>query len=139
MIICNEAFNIYDPPNITLINQYGGYNISYPRLAFIDGEWDPWLPATPHAFDYGAKDRVSTSSEPFILIANAVHHWDENGLFLNETTTVLPPAPVADTQRAEVQFVKEWMLEWALHSSAVECRSHGCSGELQHPLFDGEM
>lgn len=136
MIICNEAFEIYNPPNTTLINQYGGYNISYSRLAFIDGEWDPWLPATPHAFEYGAKERVSTSSEPFILIANAVHHWDENGLFSNETTSTLPPGPVADTQRAELQFVKEWMQEWKLNGHTNECSIYGCSEELQHPLFD---
>lgn len=79
MIICNEAFGIYGPPNTTTVNkvrslrsppnrevqstnisyQYGGYDISYPRLAFIDGEWDPWRPATPHAF---GKERLSTTS-----------------------------------------------------------------------------
>ncbi|RMZ22580.1 hypothetical protein D0859_13399 [Hortaea werneckii] len=59
MIICNEAFGIYGPPNTTTVNKYGGYDISYPRLAFIDGEWDPWRPATPHAF---GKERLSTVS-----------------------------------------------------------------------------
>ncbi|KAJ9631857.1 hypothetical protein H2203_000257 [Taxawa tesnikishii (nom. ined.)] len=93
---------------------YGGYDISYPRLAFIDGQQDPWRPATPHAFEQGAKPRKSTASEPFILIEGAVHHWDENGLFPNETTANLPPAPVADTQKSEVQFVTEWMQEWRL-------------------------
>ncbi|RMY48175.1 hypothetical protein D0865_08239 [Hortaea werneckii] len=160
MIICNEAFGIYGPPNTTTVNkvrslrsppnrevqstnisyQYGGYDISYPRLAFIDGEWDPWRPATPHAFgkerlsttsaspalqnleieqqpqipiiDYGAPQRPSTPSEPFILIPDAVHHWDENGVFPNQTNATFPPPAVADTQRAEVEFVKGWMEEW---------------------------
>lgn len=111
-LICELAFNITTPPNLSTVLSYGGYNISYSRLAIIDGEWDPWRPATPHAFGYGAKDRVSTASEPFILIADAVHHWDENGLFPNQTTATLPPPPVADTQKEELQFVQEWMLEW---------------------------
>ncbi|RMY32925.1 hypothetical protein D0866_06264 [Hortaea werneckii] len=141
MIVCNEAFGIYGPPNTTTVNKYGGYDISYPRLAFIDGEWDPWRPATPHAFgkerpstisaspalqnldmqqqqqqqpiiDYGAPDRPSTPSEPFILIPDAVHHWDENGVFPNQTNATFPPPAVADTQRAEVEFVRGWMEEW---------------------------
>ncbi|OTA33826.1 hypothetical protein BTJ68_08081 [Hortaea werneckii EXF-2000] len=106
MIICNEAFGIYGPPNTTTVNKYGGYDISYPRLAFIDGEWDPWRPATPHAFDYGAPHRPSTPSEPFILIPDAVHHWDENGVFPNQTNATFPPPAVADTQRAEAEFVR---------------------------------
>ncbi|KAK5117660.1 hypothetical protein LTR62_005083 [Meristemomyces frigidus] len=113
-LICKYAFNITAPPDTEAVNKYGGYNISYPRLAIIDGEWDPWRPATPHAFGYGARDRVSTASEPFILIADAVHHWDENGLFLNQTTPDFPPQPVADTQKSELQFVQEWMEEWRL-------------------------
>ncbi|KAK3115734.1 hypothetical protein LTR53_004655 [Teratosphaeriaceae sp. CCFEE 6253] len=114
MLVCNYAFGIYGPPDTDAINKYGGYNISYPRLAIIDGEWDPWRPATPHAFGYGAQPRKSTASEPFILIADAVHHWDENGLFPNQTTASLPPQPVAETQKMEIMFVQEWMEEWAL-------------------------
>ena len=106
------------------IHRYGGYNISYPRLAFIDGEIDPWRPATPHAFDQGAPMRNSTASEPFILIAGAVHHWDENGLFPNETTATLPPEPVADTQKMEAMFVQEWMQEWQEHCLI---QGRGCS------------
>jgi hypothetical protein len=113
-IICNDAFGIYTPPNIKAINKYGGFNISYPRLAIVDGEWDPWRPSTPHAspFNSTAVNRTSTTSEPFILIEDAVHHWDENGLFRNETTGALPPAPVRDTQKQEIAFVKAWVLEW---------------------------
>lgn len=114
-IICREAFNITNPPNLEVVNKYGGYNISYPRLAIVDGSADPWRPATPHAFAEGASHRISTASEPFILVDGAVHHWDENGLFPNQTTADLPPQPVADTQKEEIQFVLEWMEEWKLH------------------------
>ena len=73
-LICNLAFNITSPPDTDIINADGGYNISYPRLAFIDGEWDPWRPATPHAWEFGALNRTSTVDQPFLLIPQAVHH-----------------------------------------------------------------
>lgn len=92
------------------VNKYGGFNLRYPRLAFVDGEWDPWRAAGPHAI--GLPTRPSTVSEPFILIAKAVHHWDENGLFPNETTAELPPKPVADAQKQEAVFVKKWLEEF---------------------------
>ncbi|EME89323.1 uncharacterized protein MYCFIDRAFT_201884 [Pseudocercospora fijiensis CIRAD86] len=111
-LICRMAFNITEPPNLEVINKYGGYDISYPRLAIVDGDWDPWKPATPHAFEFGAKDRSSNVSEPFILISEAVHHWDENGLFPNQTTAELPPPRIVDVQAELVQAVHSWMLEW---------------------------
>lgn len=109
-IICREAFNITTPPNTQIINKYGGYDIAYDRLAIIDGEDDPWRRATPHAPE--AKNRTTTTDEPFILIADAVHHWDENGLFPNQTTATLPPRPIAETQFEEMEFVKAWLAEW---------------------------
>ncbi|KAI9837837.1 MAG: hypothetical protein M1819_006771 [Sarea resinae] len=114
-LICKDAFNITEPPNVDAINKHGGFNISYPRLAIIDGEADPWRPATPHAWPFNSSAPVSrpnTTEEPFMLIAGAVHHWDENGLFSNETTASLPPAPVRKTQTEEVAFVLAWMEEW---------------------------
>jgi hypothetical protein len=127
-IICVDAFNITTPPDTDAINKYGGFAISYPRLAMIDGEMDPWRPATAHAspFNTTAFNRTSTASQPFILIAGAVHHWDEYGLFPNETVNYppefLPPPPVRDTQAAEVQFVMEWMEEWELHVLTNQAR-----------------
>lgn len=117
-LVCKLAFNLTTPANVTAINKYGGFNISYPRLAIIDGEQDPWRPATPHAspFNTTAENRTSTVSEPFMLIEGGVHHWDENGLFPNQTVDVppdfLPPPPVRDAQAQEIQFVLEWMAEW---------------------------
>ncbi|KAI0531962.1 peptidase S28 [Xylaria digitata] len=109
-IICREAFNITEPADVDAINKYGGFDLSYPRLAWVDGEWDPWRAAGVHAI--GLPVRESTTSEPYILIDKAVHHWDENGLFPNETTSELPPAPVADAQKQEAIFVKEWVKEF---------------------------
>ncbi|RMZ75626.1 hypothetical protein DV738_g5401, partial [Chaetothyriales sp. CBS 135597] len=117
-LTCRYAFNISSPPDEAAINQYGRYNISYPRLAQIGGEADPWRPVTPLAsLDVPTLiNTTSTVSEPKILIqGGAVHHWDENGLFPNETTPELPPPPVAQAQRAEVRFVQEWLREWRHH------------------------
>ncbi|KAI0413036.1 peptidase S28 [Xylaria grammica] len=109
-VICREAFNLTGPADVDAINKYGGFNLSYPRLAWVDGEWDPWRAAGVHAI--GLPVRESTTSEPYILIDKAVHHWDENGLFPNETTAELPPAPVAEAQKEEAIFVKAWVKEF---------------------------
>lgn len=63
---------------------------------------------------FGAKNRTSTSSEPFILISEAVHHWDENGLFANQTTADLPPPRIVHVQAELVRAVQSWMQEWEL-------------------------
>ncbi|KAH6630758.1 serine carboxypeptidase S28-domain-containing protein [Chaetomium sp. MPI-SDFR-AT-0129] len=109
-IVCREAFGITEPAQVDRINKWGGFNISYPRLAFVDGERDPWRAAGPHKI--GLPPRENTVSEPFILIENGVHHWDENGIFPNETKPGLPPKPVVDAQSEEAKFVKAWLKEW---------------------------
>ena len=112
--VCRFAFNLTKPADVAIINKHGGYNITYPRLAHIGGEADPWRPVTPLA-TLSVPDvlnTTSTTSEPHILIQGAVHHWDENGLFPNETTPTLPPTPVAHTQKMEVSILMDWMKEW---------------------------
>ncbi|KAF9869975.1 serine carboxypeptidase s28 [Colletotrichum karsti] len=110
-VICRKAFNITTLPNVDAINKYGGYNFSYPRVAIIDGESDPWRQATPNKI--GLPRPESTTEEPNLVIGGgAVHHWDENGLFKNETTAELPPGPVKEAQAFEVEFVKAWLKEW---------------------------
>ncbi|ERS94874.1 hypothetical protein HMPREF1624_08772 [Sporothrix schenckii ATCC 58251] len=109
-IICRDAFGIDAPPDVESVNKLGGYDIRFPRLAIVDGEADPWRAATPHAL--GVPDRVSSTEEPFLLIPGAVHHWDEYGLFDNETTADLPPKTVRDVQADEVDFVTQWVADW---------------------------
>ncbi|KAI5369875.1 Putative peptidase S28, alpha/Beta hydrolase [Septoria linicola] len=113
-LVCQLAFNRTEPADVETINKFGAFDIEYPRLAIVDGDWDPWKPATPHAFQFGAKNRSSTASEPFILISEAVHHWDENGLFPNQTAPGLPPSRITETQRYLEEAVQSWMLEWEL-------------------------
>lgn len=107
---CRVAFNITDPPNVESINKLGGFNFSFPRVAFVDGTNDPWRAATPHRI--GLPDRVSTDSEPFILIEHGVHHWDENALPQNQTGLDLPPPEVEAAQQAEIEFVQKSLEEW---------------------------
>lgn len=106
--ICRQAYNITNLPDANYWNKLGGFKFSYPRLAQVVGNEDVWRPATPLA-DEAKPWPESTTSEPFILIEGAGHHWDENGLFPNETTADLPPQPVADAQREEIVFVLEWL------------------------------
>ncbi|EFX03631.1 extracelular serine peptidase [Grosmannia clavigera kw1407] len=118
-IICRDAFGITGPPDVESVNRLGGFDIQYPRLAIVDGEADPWRAATPHAL-VGAKDRPSTTDEPFWLIGGgAVHHWDENGLLPDETSADLPPQPILDVQAEEVRFVKAWVDEWTAQKSSL--------------------
>lgn len=109
-IICKDAFGITTPPNTSIINAYGGNGIKYSRLAIIDGQADPWLGATPHA--NGAPARSSSTDQPFELIRGGVHHWDENGVFANETTSGVPPQAVIQVQQDEAAFVTAWLHEW---------------------------
>ncbi|GAA5844809.1 hypothetical protein JCM11251_002284 [Rhodosporidiobolus azoricus] len=112
--ICRKAFppgninRVLGEPNVTAINQYGSFNLSYPRLAFIDGSADPWLYATPHSPTAPNPNRKDTLKRPFKVIKGGVHHWDENGLLPPQSE----PAEIAKIHEEEVEFVKEWMLEW---------------------------
>ena len=109
-IICRDAFNLTEPAKTEEINQYGGFTISYDRLAQIGGQTDPWRPTTPLNDAY--LNTTSTTQQPRVLIEGAVHHWDENGLFPNETTATLPPAPIVEAQSEELQFVQAWLAEY---------------------------
>ncbi|KAJ4296933.1 hypothetical protein N0V90_006981 [Kalmusia sp. IMI 367209] len=100
---CESEFGLVSPPNITEINKYGGFDISYPRLAIINGLADVWREATPAAD--GAHPRESTVSEPWIVIDNppedvwdglrgAGHHWEANGVSVNQTGNQRPPKAI---------------------------------------------
>jgi hypothetical protein len=82
-IICRDAFNITTPPDTEAVNKYGGFNIAYDRLAIVNGEVDPWRPATPASPQAPNPNRKSTVDMPFVVISEAIHHWVSN--FIPET------------------------------------------------------
>ncbi|PGG99535.1 phosphate transporter [Blastomyces parvus] len=140
-IMCRKAFDIHKPSDVDRVNKYGGLNIEYDRLAFVDGEVDPWRPAGPHA--EGARPRKNTLNKPFILIEGAGHHWDENGLFPNETTPDLPPKQVVDAQAEEVKFVRNpRSIELVAFdrpssaSTATASAANGLQSPPRHPYRD---
>ncbi|GAA6019817.1 hypothetical protein JCM11491_000282 [Sporobolomyces phaffii] len=110
--ICTKAFPpgelnaVPATPNVTKINQYGSFDLSHPRLAFIDGSADPWIGATPHSPQ--ARKRKDTLRRPFKLIPEGVHHWDENGLLDRSSE----PEAIQAIHRDEVEFVQAWLKEW---------------------------
>ncbi|KAI9896956.1 hypothetical protein N3K66_007978 [Trichothecium roseum] len=107
---CREAFDLTEPANTDLVNKYGGHDIAYDRLAFVDGEWDPWRAAGVHAV--GLPERESTTSRPMILIDDAVHHWDENGITDDQVTPDFPPPAVKEAKDQIREFILEWLKEW---------------------------
>lgn len=116
---CPDVFGIPAEPDADSINHFGEYGFSHHRLAFVDGEHDPWRQAGVHRLGEN-EDRESTDSEPFILIEGAVHHWDEFGPKPNATGSWLPPKNVQDVHQEEIRFVKLWLKEWAAEKAERE-------------------
>lgn len=102
---CRAQFNITTPPDVEKVNKYGAYDIDYERLAHLGGNADPWRPATPLWYP---ESRNSSTDHPWHLISWGVHHWEENGIFPNETTPLLPPPQVVYAQ----QFLKNFVVDW---------------------------
>ncbi|KAK9900803.1 peptidase S28, partial [Cystobasidium minutum MCA 4210] len=112
--ICRQAFpegkHVKMPtwPNVTLINQYGGFELEEDRIAFIDGSFDPWIYATPHSPD--VRQRKSTLLRPFELIKGGVHHWDENSLPESKPDDLRnEPEEIRKVHQREIEFVKSWL------------------------------
>ncbi|KAK3070034.1 hypothetical protein LTR53_011154 [Teratosphaeriaceae sp. CCFEE 6253] len=98
-------------PDLYQINKYGGYNVSAPRLAHIDGDQDVWLDACYHSND--APRRYTTSLEdatlhPQLLISGAGHHWDSYGI----GNVSAEPQFIQNAHLWEIRTVERWMREW---------------------------
>ncbi|KAI0059615.1 peptidase S28 [Artomyces pyxidatus] len=111
--ICIQAFppgkyfTVPSLPDIASVNVLGSFDIAADRLAFIDGQIDPWRPDTPHS-QYYAKPRPDTIIRPFKLIPGAVHHWDENGLANHSAE----PPEIKAIHEQEVAFVQTWLKDF---------------------------
>ncbi|KIW85338.1 hypothetical protein Z517_00728 [Fonsecaea pedrosoi CBS 271.37] len=114
---CHSIYNITYDPQLQRFNKYGGFNMSYPRLALSTGQLDYYRPLTPLAEfleDGKPNPRVKdngTDSNPQIVIEGGYHEWDFPGLLPNETDFHMP-AVVASAQNREIEAVKLWLQEW---------------------------
>ncbi|KAK6354563.1 hypothetical protein TWF696_003705 [Orbilia brochopaga] len=91
--------------DVSKVLQYGGYNLTAPRLMYIDGTHDPWLYATPHSPHSPQKDRADKLS---VLIPEAWHHNDENGL----GDISKEPQRIQDVHNLQIEVVKGWVEEF---------------------------
>ena len=114
---CHLTYNITYDPVLSRYNKYGGFNLSYPRLAISTGQLD-WYrafgPLAEFLEDGTPNPRVKgngTVDAPQIIIKGGYHEWDFGGLLPNETDYKMPAA-VKDAQSKEVQTVKLWLREW---------------------------
>lgn len=87
-------------PRVERVNRYGDFALNHSRLAFVDGSADPWIYATPHS--PLAPARQSIIDQPFLLIRDGVHHWDENAA-MDE------PPELARVHAAQIAFVRAWL------------------------------
>jgi hypothetical protein len=121
---CPDVFKISTKPNMESINKYGGFNFSHSRLAFVDGEHDPWRQAGVHALGQN-EDRESTTDEPFILIEGGVHHWDQFGSKPGARSSWVAPENVQAVHKEEIRFVKAWLEEWRAEHAKTEEEDYG--------------
>ncbi|WVQ81073.1 hypothetical protein IAT38_003195 [Cryptococcus sp. DSM 104549] len=108
-----EHFSVPAWPDVEEVNARGDFGISADRLAFIDGDRDPWREMTPQSD--AAPKRESTVNQPVHLIFNGVHHYDENGLANHSEE----PARIRDVHEFEKLFISEWLAQWKERKLAV--------------------
>lgn len=94
-------------PDLSAFNKYGGFNISAPRLAFIDGNIDVWLDLCYHS--NFAPARESSDLHPEYLIAGAGHHWDSAGIL----DVGAEPLFIQQAHLWEIRTVKKWLKTFA--------------------------
>lgn len=94
-------------PDVDGWNAYGGYGLQADRLAFIDGNHDPWLDGCYHS--NLAPARYSSDLNPAYLIVDGGHHWDSNGI-LNVTGE---PQFIREAHRWQIRTVRKWLRSFA--------------------------
>ncbi|CAO1618256.1 unnamed protein product [Parajaminaea phylloscopi] len=108
-----KHFAIPEHPDVDAVNVLGNFSIAHSRLGFLDGQYDPWREASVHSetFAQGGA-RPHTLDQPFILIPNATHHWDENGV-AHDGTSSPEPAYISAVHAEMVKAVRFWLSEWS--------------------------
>lgn len=109
---CDWAFppgnynRIPPTPDLQLWNRYGGFDLQADRLAFIDGEIDPWLDACYHSEE--APPRYSSDLHPEYLIATGGHHFDSEG----QLNVAGEPQFIREAHLWEIRTVKKWLRDF---------------------------
>lgn len=115
---CTWAFGDAVPstgPNLTVYTQYGGFNISSPRLAHIDGSADVWNDLCYHGYNSTADHRDIRYGPNQYLVAGGGHHWDSYGI-LNISAE---PDFIRNAHLWEIRTVERWIGEWNMtHGSS---------------------
>ncbi len=109
-----KYFTVPEYPDVESVNARGDFDLAVDRLAFIDGDSDPWRPATPGS-DY-ASVREDTILRPVRILEDAVHHYDENGLL----DPSKEPERIQEIHRYEMEFVGSWIKDWHKAEAADE-------------------
>lgn len=121
---CTLAFppgqynTIPSAPDIDRWNSYGGFDFQADRLAFIDGNHDPWLDGCYHANTAPETQRYASDLHPEYLIVSGGHHWDSTGI-LNATGE---PQFIREAHKWEIRTVKKWLRNfssWTPSAAAV--------------------
>lgn len=109
------------PLTETLWNAYGGYELQADRLAFIDGEHDPWLDGCYHANTAPAAEQVRYSSDlhPEYLIVNGGHHWDSYG----QLDIPGEPQFIRETHYWQIRTVNKWLREFGNWTPGVTAKT----------------
>lgn len=108
---CSWAFQDAVPatgPNLTYYEQYGGFNISAPRLALIDGSADVWNQLCYHSLNATAAHDGVRYGENQQFINGAGHHWDSYGI-LNISAE---PDYIRAAHEWEIRKVNDWLQQW---------------------------
>ncbi|PWN41397.1 hypothetical protein IE81DRAFT_175405 [Ceraceosorus guamensis] len=117
--ICRSAFkdgqhySIPAHPNVTEVNSLGALNITMDRLAYINGQYDPWRPMTTASEEFGdgGASREDTTLRPFKIIPTCYHVCDSSsGTPGNKTSD---PAPRVKKVQDEVgAAVTSWLADF---------------------------
>ncbi|KAL1860698.1 hypothetical protein Daus18300_009041 [Diaporthe australafricana] len=112
-----EYNSIPASPDIDRWNAYGGLDLQADRLAFIDGNHDPWLDGCYHS--NLAPQRYSSDLNPAYLIVDSGHHWDSYGILdvPNE------PQFVREAHKWQIRTVRKWLRkfpEWNPTSNSTK-------------------
>lgn len=108
---CDWAFppgkynSIPRQPELHWYNDYGGFNFSAERLAFIDGSQDVWRDVCYHSTDAPERRSSVDASHPELLIAGAGHHWDSYGILDVDAE----PQFIREAHKWEIRQVQQWL------------------------------